>query len=1023
MKCSVPQCTSGNEKVPNKCTFHKLPKDRILAAKWVKLLSLKVNSKNYKSIRICSAHFAAEDYYKATKIYLLRKGSIPMPQNLEDNNDNEEDDADEEIEMDYEEIHEEKNGMQDSGIAEVQSYCNVNYSLNMDDFNDGGGFLASTINHDHNYVQRHPAEKIDSMDVDPDVEMEIPEIPSINPETFKSLKRLQTKCKRQSNSLMNAKEVIKELRQKNLLNEETMEKLDTLTEFQKELLNLTLNKKRSKQISPAMKKFALNLNYYGPQGYNYVRKELGQMLPHSSTIARWYKSVDSAPGFSSEALKAIQNAQEFANHQLFVHLSFDEMSIRKQSEWVRGKRYGHADFGNGDNREEELASEMLVFLVTCINAGWKIPLGYFPCHRPSGEQKANLLKMAITNLQETKVRLTGVTCDGAPTNLSALRILGCHWAYPSTKTTFTVSNNSQENLAFYPDPVHMIKLVRTAIAETGPFVNGKGEKIDWVFMQRLVELQEKEGLHAATKIRRAHIEFRRQKMKVRQTKPTNIINSTNRSLTDDQENNVEAFEEFCALNMLEHILTLPELSPYNQKVTQYIGGFVTRSLQNALKCEECIESLEGSSNSNSLICVFLAEESGPTPEKKKRERNIPASDPFDIPDQRFVKLYRLNKSLVRELIMELIPFMKAPSRASSLDPKTRDVRKDKKLLIFPQIFAVLRFFASGSYQLDIACNKFTPMSQSSFSRSLHEVLNAMEASGLAKEIIKFPRSIEELNEARRDFFQEYGFPGVVGCIDCTHVAIIAPTDSATHPEHVYINRKLYHSVNVQLICDVKLRIINVNARYLYLLLLYIYYNTIVVYYIITDKIRKSSRSCLKLISFLSFLRYPGSTHDSFIWNHSSVKPFMENLHKDHPNEYHLLGDSGYALRPWMMTPFGNPASNSPEERFNNYQTATRSIIERVNGILKSRFLCLLRHRVLHYDPTTVSRIITTCCILHNMCVNANMEFVADDEDDDVDFGIIDPDPIPNTSETRRGNWALAEGRCKQQNIVENYFSY
>uniref|UniRef100_A0A1B0GMB9 Uncharacterized protein n=1 Tax=Phlebotomus papatasi TaxID=29031 RepID=A0A1B0GMB9_PHLPP len=235
---------------------------------------------------------------------------------------------------------------------------------------------------------------------------------------------------------------------------------------------------------------------------------------------------------------------------------------------------------------------------------------------------------------------------------------------------------------------------------------------------------------------------------------------------------------------------------------------------------------------------------------------------------------------------------------------------------------------------------------SSFSRSLHEVLNAMEASGLAKEIIKFPRSIEELNEARRAFFQEYGFPGVVGCIDCTHVAIIAPTDSATHPEHVYINRKLYHSVNVQLICDVKLRIINVNAR------------------------------------------YPGSTHDSFIWNHSSVKPFMENLHKDHPNEYHLLGDSGYALRPWMMTPFGNPASNSPEERFNNYQTATRSIIERVNGILKSRFRCLLRHRVLHYDPTTVSRIITTCCILHNMCVNANMEFVADDEDDDVDFSRI-----------------------------------
>ena len=44
-------------------------------------------------------------------------------------------------------------------------------------------------------------------------------------------------------------------------------------------------------------------------------------------------------------------------------------------------------------------------------------------------------------------------------------------------------------------------------------------------------------------------------------------------------------------------------------------------------------------------------------------------------------------------------------------------------------------------------------------------------------------------------------PGVVGCIDCTHVAIFPPKiDDEHYPEHLYVNRKGYHSVNVQLVC-------------------------------------------------------------------------------------------------------------------------------------------------------------------------------------------------------------------------------
>ncbi|KAG2466220.1 HARB1 nuclease, partial [Polypterus senegalus] len=42
--------------------------------------------------------------------------------------------------------------------------------------------------------------------------------------------------------------------------------------------------------------------------------------------------------------------------------------------------------------------------------------------------------------------------------------------------------------------------------------------------------------------------------------------------------------------------------------------------------------------------------------------------------------------------------------------------------------------------------------------------------------------------------QKPGFPNVIGAIDCTHVRIKAPA-GPTEPD--YINRKSYHSINVQ----------------------------------------------------------------------------------------------------------------------------------------------------------------------------------------------------------------------------------
>lgn len=77
-------------------------------------------------------------------------------------------------------------------------------------------------------------------------------------------------------------------------------------------------------------------------------------------------------------------------------------------------------------------------------------------------------------------------------------------------------------------------------------------------------------------------------------------------------------------------------------------------------------------------------------------------------------------------------------------------------------------------------------------------------------------------------------PGVLGCIDCTHVAIIRPQE---HEERYYC-RKQYHSLNVQLISNADMEIISVDAS------------------------------------------HGGASHDSFIWESHPLKPYMEIINRN-----------------------------------------------------------------------------------------------------------------------------------------------
>nr|CAI5865444.1 unnamed protein product [Callosobruchus analis] len=170
------------------------------------------------------------------------------------------------------------------------------------------------------------------------------------------------------------------------------------------------------------------------------------------------------------------------------------------------------------------------------------------------------------------------------------------------------------------------------------------------------------------------------------------------------------------------------------------------------------------------------------------------SRPFDLPQERFIELFRLNKELCLTLIQMVEPYLQDP---------VLTLRKVSKDII---VLAALRFYATGAYQRTIGQDLNLGLSQTSVHRCIHKVTDIIDEH-LAKLFIKFPNTSRKRQEIKVEFMNKYGFPGVVGAVDGTHIAILKPEVE----EHNFINRKGFHSLNVQVVSDEKKRLAEHNA--------------------------------------------------------------------------------------------------------------------------------------------------------------------------------------------------------------------
>ncbi|KAK6476602.1 putative nuclease HARBI1 [Huso huso] len=216
------------------------------------------------------------------------------------------------------------------------------------------------------------------------------------------------------------------------------------------------------------------------------------------------------------------------------------------------------------------------------------------------------------------------------------------------------------------------------------------------------------------------------------------------------------------------------------------------------------------------------------------------------------------------------------------------------------------------------------MSKASVCRSIENISTALKNN--ASQYIKWP-TVQEQQSIKDGCYSISGFPNVVGAVNGTQIIIRAPSNNENH----YVCRKGHHSLNVQIICDHRLVIANVVAK------------------------------------------WPGSTHDAGIWANCTV---------GEEGGFHggwLLGDSGYPLSHYLLTPIYTPTSTA-EGKYKASHARARQVIEQCIGSLKMRFRVLhTSGSALQYLPEKCVKIIISAC-LHNIAQQSNMP-IEDAEDD------------------------------------------
>lgn len=250
----------------------------------------------------------------------------------------------------------------------------------------------------------------------------------------------------------------------------------------------------------------------------------------------------------------------------------------------------------------------------------------------------------------------------------------------------------------------------------------------------------------------------------------------------------------------------------------------------------CINS--HASRLNSLICSLPLVQNKAKRRRKAQVINyVEAVMPlYQIDD--FPERFRMHRETFHEFTERFSPVLMHGNRDGLMN-----IPVDKQLLIYIK-------YVSSQQTMQAIADLFGVCEATVYSpvRRITSVI----CTELMPEIIKWPRD-HNVQPNVRDFKDRTGFPGVIGAIDGSRIPIGTPKD---HPEN-YINRKKFHSIVLQAICDPNMHFIDV------------------------------------------FCGWPGSVYDARVLKNSEIYWLATNTDNMFPGNVHLLGDAAYPLLDWL----------------------------------------------------------------------------------------------------------------------------
>ncbi|KAM7307465.1 THAP domain-containing protein 1-like [Ixodes scapularis] len=270
--CSAVNCTSRPEKTSGK-TFHLFPRCQPkLFQQWV--VNLKRDKwKPSPGSRLCSDHFDDSCFDRTGARTRLRSGAVPTLFNFPE--------------------HLQKK----TATRKPPKLRTPNLDATLLDGEASGSpstpQKASNDVAEHNYAVK---------DTPKTLKRKLDACATAATNAKKKLKLSQQRERRLKRRVETFSEIIEDLRKKQLISEDASAMLErcfsgvSLAVMQR-LLKQTpvgsdkLAKLNREKYSPALRMFALTLQFYSTKAYNYVRETFECALPHPSTLTKWYSSL------------------------------------------------------------------------------------------------------------------------------------------------------------------------------------------------------------------------------------------------------------------------------------------------------------------------------------------------------------------------------------------------------------------------------------------------------------------------------------------------------------------------------------------------------------------------------------------------------------------------------------------------------------------------------------------------------------------------------------------------------------